>query len=97
MDEQLTTLRPKHDMRRAINYMTTRSECFERFLEDGNIPFDNNASERAVKTQVVGKTNWLFFGSPAGGNAADLTSNTQHNRRSAHKKRRSQTNFENAL
>ena len=72
MDQQLATLRPRHDLRRAINYMTTRWECFERFLDSGDIPFDNNASEQAVKNPVIGKKNWLFFGSPAGGQAAAI-------------------------
>ena len=70
MDEQLETLRPKHDLRGAINYMTSRWECFERFLTSGAIAFDNNASEQAVKNPVMGKKAWLFFGSPAGGAAA---------------------------
>jgi len=70
MDKQLETLRPKHNLRGAINYMTSRWPCFERFLESGAIAFDNNASERAVKNAVMGKKNWLFFGSPAGGHAA---------------------------
>jgi len=70
MDDQLETLRPKHDLRGAISYMTTRWECFERFLESGAIPMDNNASEQAVKNPVMGKKAWLFFGSPAGGRAA---------------------------
>lgn len=70
MDEQLEVLRPKHDLRGAIRYMTTRWECFERFLESGAIPLDNNASEQAVKNPVMGKKAWLFFGSPAGGEAA---------------------------
>ena len=46
MDDQLATLRPKHDLRGAINYMTTRWECFERFLESGAIPLDNNVSSK---------------------------------------------------
>ena len=70
LDDQLETLRPKHDLRGAINYMTTRWECFARFLESGAIPLDNNASEQAVKNPVMGKKAWLFFGSPAGGRAA---------------------------
>lgn len=70
MDDQLETLRPKHDLRGAIAYMTSRWECFERFLESGAIPLDNNASEQAVKNPVMGKKNWLFFGSVAGGHAA---------------------------
>ena len=72
MDQQQETLRPKHDLRGAINYMTTRWECFERFLDSGDIPFDNNASEQAVKNPVIGKKNWLFFGSPVGGQAAAI-------------------------
>jgi len=70
LDDQLETLRPKHDLRGAISYMTSRWECFERFLLSGAIPLDNNASEQAVKNPVMGKKNWLFFGSPAGGHAA---------------------------
>jgi transposase len=70
LDDQLETLRPKHDLCGAINYMTSRWECFERFLQSGAIPLDNNASEQAVKNPVMGKKNWLFFGSPAGGHAA---------------------------
>jgi transposase/uncharacterized coiled-coil protein SlyX len=70
MDDQLETLRPKHDLRGAISYMTVRWECFERFLESGAIPIDNNASEQAVKNPVMGKKSWLFFGSPAGGHTA---------------------------
>jgi transposase len=70
LDKQLEMLRPKHDLRGAINYMTTRWECFERFLESGAIPLDNNASEQAVKNPVMGKKAWLFFGSSAGGKAA---------------------------
>lgn len=70
LDEQLPALRPKHELRGAINYMTTRWECFERFLESGAIPLDNNAAEQAVKNPVMGKKSWLFFGNPQGGAAA---------------------------
>ncbi len=72
LDRQLATLRPKHDLRGAINYMTSRWENFTRFLESGAIPFDNNASEQAVKVAVIGKKNWLFFGSEEGGRAAAI-------------------------
>jgi transposase len=70
LDEQLETLRPKHPLRGAIQYMTTRWSSFSRFLECGGIPLDNNAAERAVKMPVIGKKNHLFFASPQGGHAA---------------------------
>ena len=70
LDEQLVTLRPKHDLRGAIAYMTKRWACFERFLESGAIPIHNNATEQAVKLAVIGKKNWLFFGNHRGGETA---------------------------
>jgi len=68
-DDQLTVLRPRHALRGAIQYMTKRWDCFTRFLESGSIPMHNNDSEQAVKNPVMGKKNWLFFGSPRGGEA----------------------------
>lgn len=68
-DEQLTVLRPRHALRGAIEYMTKRWDCFTRFLQSGAIPMHNNDSEQAVKNPVMGKKNWLFFGSPRGGEA----------------------------
>lgn len=70
MDSQLETLRPKHPLRGAIQYMTKRWGSFARFLESGAIPLENNAAERAIKMPVIGKKNHLFFGSPRGGEAA---------------------------
>jgi hypothetical protein len=70
MDVQLEQLRPKHELRGAISYMTKRWDSFSRFLESGAIPIDNNSAERAVKLPVIGKKNYLFFGSPQGGWAA---------------------------
>ena len=60
LDEQSEVLRPKHELQDAIRYMTTRWESFERFLESGAIPLDNNASEQAVKNAVMGK-NYVQF------------------------------------
>lgn len=72
MDQQLAGLTPKHALRGAIEYMTTRWASFERFLESGDIPLSNNASEQAVKVAVMGRKAWLFFGSPHGGEAAAI-------------------------
>jgi hypothetical protein len=72
MDQQLEGLTPKHNLRGAIEYMTQRWESFEQFLESGDIPMHNNASEQAVKVAVMGRKAWLFFGSPSGGEAAAI-------------------------
>ena len=50
--------------------MTKRWPSFERYLESGVIPIENNAAERSVKLPVIAKKNHLFFASPDGGEAA---------------------------
>ena len=38
-----------------------------RFLEDPRLPVHNNASELALRREVIGRKNWLFVGSDDGG------------------------------
>ena len=40
------------------------------FLTDGDIPIDNSASERAIRTFCVGKKNWMFHNSANGASAS---------------------------
>lgn len=41
-----------------------------RFLDHGWLPIDNNPAENALRPWAVGRKNWLFFGSEAGGERA---------------------------
>lgn len=54
----------------AIRYLVNQRKPLRRFLEDGRIPLDNNACERAIRPIAIGRRNWLFAGSPRGGRAA---------------------------
>jgi transposase len=63
---------PKSKLRGAIGYMLNRWEAFERYLECGQIPIDNNRTEAALKNPVIGRKNWLFFGNPQGGRTAAI-------------------------
>jgi transposase len=49
---------------------TTPGIAFTRFLEDGRICMTNNAAERALRGVAVGRRNWTFAGSDAGGQRA---------------------------
>ena len=40
-----------------------RWDTLEEFLTDGNLPLSNNISERAMRGVVMGRNNYLFFGS----------------------------------
>jgi hypothetical protein len=41
-----------------------------RALHDGHLQFDNNAAERALRVVTLGRKNYLFGGSNAGGERA---------------------------
>ena len=45
-------------------------EALLRYLDDGGIEIDNNAAERALRTVALGRKNYLFAGSDAGGEGA---------------------------
>jgi transposase len=70
MREQFERLSPKNDLAKAIHYMLVRWPSFTRFRDDGRICLSNNASERALRCVAVGRRNWTFAGSDAGGRRA---------------------------
>ena len=55
---------------RDIDYALNNEKALKRFLTDGKIEIDNNAAERALRSVAVGRKNWMFAGSDAGGNTA---------------------------
>jgi len=54
----------------AIQYTLVRWSALTRYIEDGSIEIDNNAAERAIRALVLGRRNYLFAGSDAGGETA---------------------------
>jgi transposase len=48
---------------KAIGYALNQRVALRRFLDDGRLPIHNNASERALRREAVGRKNWLFVGS----------------------------------
>jgi transposase len=70
--EQYERELPKSKLRSAIGYMIHRWEVFERYLECGAIPIDNNRTEAALKYAVLGRKAWLFFGNALGGETASI-------------------------
>ena len=70
LDAALRHLSPRSDMAKAIAYGTKRWPALSRFLDDGRLEIDNNIAERALRGIAVGRRNWLFAGSRAGGERA---------------------------
>jgi transposase/predicted DNA-binding protein len=65
-----TSLPKKSATAQAINYAIKNEVALCRYLTDGKIQIDNNASERALRSVALGRKNWLFAGSDAGGETA---------------------------
>lgn len=42
----------------AVNYALNQEKYLKVFLSDGEVPIDNNASERAIRGFCLGKKNW---------------------------------------
>jgi hypothetical protein len=67
---QQTLLSSVNNTAKAINYLLNRWAAFTRFLDDGRVCLSNNAAERALRGVAVGRRNWTFAGSDAGGRRA---------------------------
>jgi transposase len=70
LDERHRVELPKSPLHEGVNYLRNRWEAFERFLENGAIPIDNNRTEAMIKGPVMGKKAWLFFGNKNAGETA---------------------------
>jgi transposase len=60
----------KSELAKAIGYSLTRWRALTRYRDDGRIEIDNNAAERALRGVALGRGNYLFMGSDAGGERA---------------------------
>ncbi len=69
-EENLTKLSRKSDTAIAIRYALSRWQALARYCENGRIEMDNNAAERALRAVALGRKNYLFAGSDAGGGRA---------------------------
>ena len=45
-------------LREAVNYALNQEKYLKVFLSDGEVPIDNNSSERAIRGFCLGKKNW---------------------------------------
>lgn len=58
---------PKSDFRKALNYLRNHWVELTRYLDDAELPLDNNECEQLMKQVAVGRKNWMFAGSLSGG------------------------------
>jgi hypothetical protein len=56
----------------AIRYALTRWHSLTAYVKDGRVEIDNTAAERALRGVALGRKNFLFVGSDAGGERAAI-------------------------
>jgi transposase len=55
---------------KAIDYSLKRWKALIRYIDDGNLPIDNNWMENRIRPVALGRSNWLFAGSLRAGKRA---------------------------
>ena len=67
-----TAVPPKGKTAEGLKYSINQEKYLKVFLTDGNVPIDNSASERAIRTFCIGKKNWMFHDSVMGAQASAI-------------------------
>jgi transposase len=70
LDETYAKSPPQSAIGKALAYSINRWTALMRYVEDGWLNIDNNPVENAIRGSALGKRNWLFAGSEAGGRRA---------------------------
>jgi len=70
LETSLNRVSGKSALAKAIRYALSRWKGLNRYITNGRLEMSNNAAERAMKPPVLGRKNYLFCGSDAGGQRA---------------------------
>jgi hypothetical protein len=66
------TVMPESKTGKGLQYCINQEKYLKVFLTDGDVPIDNSASERAIRTFCLGKKNWMFHNTAKGAGASAL-------------------------
>jgi len=66
---------------KAIDYSFKRWPALVRFIDDGELPIDNNWVENQIRPIAIGRNNWLFAGSLRAGKRAAAVMSLVHSAR----------------
>jgi transposase len=70
LEAQRREVLPKSAMAEALGYALNNWSALVRYTDAGFLAIDNNVAEREMKRIAIGRKNWLFVGSPQGGQTA---------------------------
>lgn len=67
-----TSALPKGKTAEGLKYSVKQEQYLKVFLNDGEVPIDNSASERSIRTFCIGKKNWVLIDSIKGAKASAI-------------------------
>jgi transposase len=70
LTRRLAEVAPGSATEKAIRYSLGRWSALIRYLDDGDLPIDNNWLENRIRPIALGRNNWLFAGSDRAGRRA---------------------------
>ena len=79
LEQARQTTLPSSARGRAIAYALTRWPTLTVYTQHGFLPIDNNPAENALRPWAIGRKNWLFLGSIAGGERAAILATIMEN------------------
>ena len=72
LEKSISQVLPKSTLGKAIKYCLNQWDKLVRYLEDGRLAIDNNRAERANKSYVIGRKNWMFSQTERGAKASAI-------------------------
>jgi transposase len=63
---------PKSETGKGFTYCLNQEKYLKVFLEDGNVPHDNNAAESSIRGFCIGKNNWHLIDTIDGAKASAI-------------------------
>lgn len=70
--EQMSKVVASDKFKKALSYCTNQEKYLRVFLDEAQIPLDNNDAERSIKKFCVGKKNWQIIASMNGARSSAL-------------------------
>lgn len=70
--QNLLSVTPKSKTANGLTYSLNQEKYLKTFLEDGDVPMDNNSAEQAIRPFCIGKKNWVMIDTIAGAEASAI-------------------------
>ena len=70
--ENLPKVPSKSKTWEGFNYSLNQEKYLKVFLDDGEVPMDNNAAERSIRGFCIGKKNWVMIDTIAGAKSSAI-------------------------